>query len=209
VNVEWLNRAQDAAYQHLDGESFAGSPADVTRAAFMAGAKWGAANADTSVTAEYLTDALEEVARTLHSTGESVDQGTEFPSLTIDSEARDGYSHACHDIADAVERRSIAGGVLRRVGAKRPPRMPGPTDLSLGRVVHVWQGRWRAAIVTDKPNVNVLPVALVLRANGADVMSDDEYVHLGELWGGGMPVVNDPPTNVDHAAGVWRWPPRV
>lgn len=61
--------------------------------------------------------ALEDVVRTLRETAEAVDAEEEFPSLTIDQCARDGYVHACHDIADAIERRSIAGGALKVVSS--------------------------------------------------------------------------------------------
>lgn len=62
-----------------------------------------------------VVEALASVVQTLRETANQVDDGAEFPSLTIDPEARDGYSHACHDIADAIERRSIGGGILRQM----------------------------------------------------------------------------------------------
>lgn len=67
-----------------------------------------------NVTTEQVAYDLDTVARTLRHTADLIERDAEFPRLTIDREARDGYRHACLDLADAIEARTIAGGALAR-----------------------------------------------------------------------------------------------
>lgn len=61
-------------------------------------------------------DQIAEIISTLRKVGADVDAEQEFPSMQIEGCARDGYALACYDIADAFEKRSIAGGILRPKG---------------------------------------------------------------------------------------------